>query len=75
MPVGFLISIDDREATSHGATSIEAKLSFSFVGAPRDCTGTAALVASWAVCDLAFILDMVETGNVDADLAAWFSED
>ena len=70
-----MISIDDREATSHGATSIEAKLGFSFVGASEDCTGTATLVRFWAVSDLALILDMVETGNAVADLAAWFSED
>lgn len=67
MPVGFLISIDASDATSHGATSREAKLSFSFMG-----TGFTfveawdSLEATEPVC-LLLILDMVDA-CIGADL-------
>jgi hypothetical protein len=58
IPVGFLISMDARDATSHGATSMEAKLSFSLLGGRAAGTGEAA-VEAWC---FALILEMVETG-------------
>jgi len=43
MPVGRLISIEESDATSHGATSIVAKLTFSLLFA----TSGAALGVGW----------------------------
>jgi len=61
MPVGFLISIEAREATSHGATSREAKLRFSLMEAVTTVSGAwASLLAVELVC-LVLILDMVDT--------------
>jgi hypothetical protein len=66
--VGFLISIDASDATSHGATSIEAKLVFSLLGgraagagAGADAgTGVALVVGGFS--RFALTLEIVDTG-------------
>ena len=61
-----MISIDPRDATSQGATLIEAKLNFSLVGGPWGCDGAVFLVPFWTVWGFVLILEIVETGNTGA---------
>jgi len=78
IPVGFLISIDAKEAESHGATPIEAKLLIASVLAEgSEVEGKPDVLDTESFVVLALIRDAVGTGAASFLLflePAWCSE-